>query len=89
MPAAPPTAASEPAIEYAKPGEAVRLAVSADGTPPFTYQWRKNGQPLPNGTRAVLTIAKAKPEHVGTYDCVVSNSAGTKTSPPVKLVIRP
>jgi hypothetical protein len=80
---------AEPAVEYAKPGETVKLAASADGTPPFTFQWRKDGQPLRNGTSEVLTIAKANLEHAGIYECTVSNSAGTKTSPPVRLIIQP
>ena len=88
LPASPPPNV-ESAVEYAKPGETVKLAASADGTQPFTFQWRKDGQPLRNGTSEVLTIAKATPEHAGTYECTVSNSAGTKTSPPVKLIIRP
>src|SRR5688572_17549919 len=90
-PASPPEPTAPPAvaIEYAKVGETVKLAVTTDGTPPFTYQWLKNGQLMPQETGALLTIENATLEHAGNYECVVKNSAGNKTSQPIKLVIRP
>ncbi len=48
---------------------------------PATYQWRKNGFPLPGATAASLTLVNLKLTDAGTYDLVATNSAGTVTSP--------
>jgi hypothetical protein len=66
----------------------LKLAVTADGSPPLSFQWRKNGQPIAGATGALFTIEKVNVEDAGNYDCVVKNSAGAMTSPPIKLVVR-
>jgi hypothetical protein len=67
----------------------VKFAASADGTPPLSFQWRKDGKPIKGATAAVLAIEKADPKHGGKYDCIVTNSAGSTVSPPFHLVVRP
>jgi hypothetical protein len=59
------------------------LTATAEGTQPFAYQWHRNGQPLPGETQAVLTITD--PKATGAYHCVISNSAGSAQTPPVRL----
>lgn len=55
--------------------EAVELNASGhDGTPPFTYQWYRNGKPLPGETAPVLRITD--PKATGTFTCLIKNSAG-------------
>jgi len=46
------------------------------GTPPPSFQWRKNGVDIRGGTRARLVIRDASPSDVGTYTCRVWNMAG-------------
>jgi hypothetical protein len=69
-------------------GKNVSFSASADGSPPLSYQWRKNGRTMAGKTAALLTINKAQASDAGTYDCIVKNSAGEATSPPVTLVVR-
>ena len=80
--------ATEVATEYSEVGKTVRLGVVADGSPPFQYQWLRNGEPLANGTEKILTLENVSEADAGTYVCVVRNSAGEKASQTIRLVIR-
>ncbi len=74
-------------------GQTAVLTVTATGSEPLSYQWRKNQQPLSDGgrisgsTSASLTIAEANPDDAGAYDVVVSNAAGSKTSRAASLMV--
>lgn len=61
-------------------GRTAILTVTADGTKPFTYQWRKDGLSLPGATDESLRLAGVTSAHAGTYDVQVSNSAGSVAS---------
>jgi hypothetical protein len=76
------------AIEYADPGTTIKLAASADGTPPLRFRWRKDGRELAGATRALLVIENVSPTDAGVYDCVVTNAAGSQASPPVTVMVR-
>jgi hypothetical protein len=67
----------------------VKFGVNADGSPPFSFQWRKDGRPIAGATGELLTIQAMSARDVGNYDCIVKNSAGEKTSQSIKLVVRP
>jgi hypothetical protein len=55
-------------------GEVVLDASAHDGTPPFTYQWYRNGKPLPGETAPQLTITD--PKATGVFTCLIRNEAG-------------
>ncbi len=61
-------------------GQTVRLAVTANGTAPFAYQWFKNNAPIPGAVDSTYTIASATANDAGTYTAGVTNSAGSTTS---------
>jgi hypothetical protein len=48
--------------------------------PPITYQWRRNGVPLPGATTTSLTIANVTTNDFAGYDCAVTDQAGTVVS---------
>lgn len=77
-----PLAAAEPTVSAS--GDTVFLTAKADGTPPLSYQWTRNGKPIPGETNAMITLPNTK-ETVGTYLCVMSNSAGSVQTDPVQL----
>ncbi len=77
--ARPPTITQEPQ-DLVLSGEITQtLNVVATGAPPLSYQWYRNGQPSPDLTVSLL-IRSARPDHVGSYFCVVSNDSGSVTS---------
>ncbi|HXJ57731.1 MAG TPA: lamin tail domain-containing protein [Verrucomicrobiae bacterium] len=64
------------------------FSVSVCGTPPFTYQWQFNNQPISGATNATYTRENAQPSHAGQYRVVVSNAAGSVTSDPATLIVQ-
>lgn len=70
-------------------GDDVTLFVVAEGTEPFEYQWRLNGELLPNATGQCLTLIETQPAQAGQYDVLVSNLAGQVLSAPGTLTVQP
>lgn len=54
--------------------------VSATGTAPLAYQWRKDGGPLTGRTNAALALTNLVTGDSGNYTVVVTNRAGGATS---------
>ena len=72
--------------------QTLTLRVEAAGTPAPTYQWKRNGRPIPAATSSSYTITSAAPARdSGWYQAVVANSSGTATSGVVfvNVVINP
>ena len=61
-------------------GQPATFSVSATGTAPLSYQWRKSNVNIPGATSATLTITSAQSSDAGNYQVVVSNAAGSVTS---------
>lgn len=67
--------------------EEVTLNINANGSSPLGYQWRKNGVPIEGARGQHFTIAAFTQEHEGSYDCIVSNAAGSVVSPAATLTL--
>ncbi|HYE30108.1 MAG TPA: hypothetical protein VEH27_01650 [Methylomirabilota bacterium] len=59
-----------------------RLYLSADAASvlPLSYQWRKNGVPIPGATGPQLYINGFSQQDVGNYDAILRNAAGALTT---------
>ena len=68
-------------------GQPVTLSVTALGSTPLLYQWKKNGVDIPGATTATLTFATATLAANGNYSVVVSNATGSVTSSAVTLTV--
>jgi hypothetical protein len=68
-------------------GENVTYSVGTTGTAPLRYQWRFNGNNLPNATNASLTVSNAQPINAGEYQVLVLNAAGSVLSDTVTLFV--
>jgi hypothetical protein len=93
-PASPPgragtTPSSPVATEYAAVGRPLKLVATADGAGPFTYQWFRDGRPIPGATGEVFELKEVSATDAGSYACVVRNSAGETASLPIQIVVRP
>jgi len=75
-----PTIVSHPTGATVEQGAAVELTVTATGTAPLSYQWKKDGVDIEGATSASYVIASASPGDAGNYTVVVSNAQGDATS---------
>jgi Tol biopolymer transport system component len=80
---------TSPASQTVCAGQAVAFGVTAEGDPPLTYQWRRNGIDIPGATGATYAIASATPADAGSYDVVVTNGCGSLTSDGATLTVYP
>lgn len=86
---APPAILTPPVSQTVTAGDSVSFTVVATDTPAPTYQWRRNGDPLPNATAATLTLTNVQAANAGDYDVVVTNSLGLVTSTVAQLTVTP
>lgn len=82
-----PTILTPPQSQVAPAGSTVTFSVSASGTPPLFYQWRANGEEIAGATRDTLLLRSVQTSDAGSYDVIVSNSAGSTTSQAATLMI--
>ena len=85
--AEPPSITAHPASQTVCAGDAVTFTVTASGTAPLGYQWRKNGADIPLATSSTYSIPSAQAGDAGSYDAVVSNSCASATSNAASLAI--
>jgi hypothetical protein len=61
-------------------GASIMLQVEASGTGPLSFQWLKNGLPVPGATAKELLINNVTPADLGSYSVTVSNASGSAVS---------
>ena len=61
-------------------GQPLTLAVTVNGTAPFTYQWSKDSAALSGATGSTYVISGVQPADAGVYNVFIANSAGSITS---------
>lgn len=66
--------------------EKIVFTIKVNGSKPFSYQWYRNGVPIPAGSGSTFTIKKANYTHVGVYSCKVSNVAGYAVSGTFEII---
>ena len=70
-------------------GQTATFRVKASGTPPLSYQWRKNGADIPGATRATYTTPPTTLADNGSrFSVVISNGAGSVTSQDARLKVK-
>ncbi|HOX03830.1 MAG TPA: immunoglobulin domain-containing protein [Verrucomicrobiota bacterium] len=82
-----PTILVQPQSQTAIVGATVTFNVTADGTQPIRYQWRRNGSDLSGATNASMSIANVQMVNAGAYTVVVSNPGGSIESSGATLVV--
>ncbi|MBM4090733.1 MAG: hypothetical protein FJ276_15125, partial [Planctomycetes bacterium] len=89
----PPTIVLSPSNVAVTQGMTATFSMSASGTAPLSYLWRKESAPLTDGGRisgvatAALTITNVQYSDAGAYSVLVSNAVGTTSSAPATLTV--
>lgn len=78
---------SPPTNQTVVAGATAILSVTAVGTSPLSYQWRKEGQSIPGATLAALTLNGVQPTDAGNYRVLVTNATGSALSATATLTV--
>jgi pectate lyase len=82
-----PTITTQPSSQTVSVGGTATFSVTASGTAPLTYQWRKDGVNLSGATAPSYSKTNVQTADAGGYSVVVSNSAGSATSTTATLTV--
>ena len=82
-----PTITSQPTNLTVALNGSGTFTVTAQGTAPLFYQWKKNGTSLFARTNASLTLTNIQLSQAGNYSVQVSNLVGTVTSSNAALAV--
>jgi pectate lyase len=83
----PPSIVTQPASQTANVGSNVSFTVTASGSSPFSYQWKKDGADISGANSDTLSLSGVQNGDAGTYTVVVSNAAGSVTSDGAALTV--
>ena len=87
---APPAITQQPRNMTVTVGQRATFRVKATGSPPLSYQWKKNGVDITGATLAkYLTPPATLDDNGARFSVVVSNSAGTAISRKARLTVTP
>ena len=84
---APPSITAQPVSQSVIVGGDASFHVTASGTSPFTYQWRKDGAPLGAASSSTLFLDGVAANGGGAFDVVVANAYGSITSAVATLTV--
>ena len=82
-----PSILASPTNQAVVVGGVAAFAVSASGTAPLNYQWRKTGAILPGQTGLTLSLSNITLADAAGYDAVVNNAYGWATSAVATLTV--
>jgi len=84
-----PLIVAQPQSQVLAAGDTLVLDVVATGDEPLSYQWRRNGVPIPGVTSSpVLVIVGAQASDTGNYSVIVTNLYGSSTSAEAIATVR-
>jgi subtilisin family serine protease len=82
-----PAIITQPVDLMVASGSPASFTVEASGGGPLSYQWFKDGAPIPGATSASYTLTAASLSAAGSYSVVVSSPVGTVTSDSATLTV--
>lgn len=81
-----PEFSSQPQPQLVCPGDTATFSVTSPNAE--SYQWRKNGGPLPGETSPTLMIEDVESVDAGQYTCSITNFCNTVVSSMASLTVR-
>jgi hypothetical protein len=83
-----PVITAQPTNQSVTTGQTATFSVTATGTAPLSYQWKKNGATISGATAASYTTpVTTSADNASTFQVVVSNAAGNTPSTTVTLTV--
>jgi len=86
-PPVPPGIAQQPQDQSVLTGQDAAFSVNATGTPPLSFQWSFQGNPIADATNLSLTVHSAQLGSAGTYSVLITNAYGSITSSNAMLTV--
>ena len=83
----PPSVSTQPASQTVNAGSGVVFNVAAGGTPPLSFQWKKDGSPVAGADGPTLSLSNVQAADAGGYAVTVTNGAGSLTSSTATLTV--
>lgn len=78
----------DPQSQTVQEGSSVTFRVDAEGTPPYTFQWTRNGANIAGATELSYTIAPVLfADNGATFACKVTGAVGSATSANAVLTV--
>ncbi|MEQ1748611.1 MAG: putative Ig domain-containing protein, partial [Prosthecobacter sp.] len=78
---------SPPSSQLVSTGNPCSLGIEVTGTPPLTFQWRRDSVDIPGAIFSNYNIEATKLSDGGKYDVVISNRVGSITSPIANVAV--
>jgi len=78
---------TEPVSLVVLAGSPASFTAVAGGTAPISYQWSKDGTPIPGATSVTLNLTNVQTADNGSYTLTATNSIGSVTSSPAQLTV--
>ncbi len=82
-----PVISDQPISVIKEIGQDASFTVGVIGTPPFTFQWRKNGHALAGASQPSLVFTNLQSTDAAVYDAVITSTWGSVTSRVALLTI--
>ena len=82
-----PSIISQPVNVIAVAGRSATFSLIVSGSAPLFYQWRYNGQNIYGANGSSFVIPVVSPTDVGSYSCIIFNSAGSVESASAQLSV--
>lgn len=73
-PYAPAGIAAQPQSQVVTVGSPAAFSVTVTGSPPFSYQWRLNGNNIPGATNSLYAISSVQDVSAGIYSVLAGNT---------------
>ncbi|MBE2212397.1 MAG: immunoglobulin domain-containing protein, partial [Opitutaceae bacterium] len=89
VPAEPPVITGHPVDTEVFQGLGFWLSAGASSVLPMSYQWFKDGLPLPSSGSTSFSLWSASDSDSGLYTMVATNSAGSASSRSARVTVRP
>ncbi|MCL5096859.1 MAG: hypothetical protein M1608_04910, partial [Candidatus Omnitrophica bacterium] len=89
QPTGPVAFAKQPFSQQINELTPVTFSVNADGEPPLSYFWFRNGVAIPNANDPYYTLQSVSRNDAGQFSVIVSNATGTITSTNATLSVIP